>query len=241
VKPYYEDGAVTLYHGDCREVLPSLGALWADALVTDPPYGVKWLGTGNRTNNLGGIAGDDGSLDVAAVLSTSARSVRHYRHLYAFGRWALAPEVVSRTCELIWDKMQPSPGGDPWSPQHEYLTFGVRLHRPSDRERSGDRSEGLLRLRRGTVLRYPRLNSAQCARHPSEKPVPLLRDLVEMSTRPGETVLDPFAGVGSTGVAAVMEGRKAVLIELEERYCEVAVERLRRVQAMLPLFKEAAG
>jgi site-specific DNA-methyltransferase (adenine-specific) len=75
------------------------------------------------------------------------------------------------------------------------------------------------------VIRVPRPNAKQVKRHPTEKPVALLRRLIESSSLIGETVLDPFLGSGSTIVAAIAEGRKGIGIELEERYVETAVER----------------
>jgi DNA modification methylase len=238
VKPYYEDGAVTLYHGDCREV--SLPRDSADVLIADPPYGVDWR-SNHRAERFAHIAGDD-SQDVGlAGLRTTLPAVRRWRHVYVFGRFPLEGLGLTNPVELIWEKGQPN-GGDltlPWAPQHEYLQFAVIAR--SERCVATGYGRLAARLRKGSVLHHPRLNGAAVTRHPTEKPVALLRELIESSSCAGETVLDPFAGVGSTGVAAVMEGRKAVLIELEERYCEVAVERLQRVQAMLPLFEEAAG
>ena len=63
-------------------------------------------------------------------------------------------------------------------------------------------------------------------KHPCEKPIPMLEHMIAVSSRPGDAVLDPFAGSGSTGVAAKALGRKAILIELDERYCEIAARRL---------------
>ena len=88
-------------------------------------------------------------------------------------------------------------------------------------------------MRRGTVLRYPNTRGRGATRHPTEKPVALLRELIESSSRFGETVLDPFIGSGSTLVAAALEGRKAIGIEIEERYCEIAANRL--AHGALPL------
>ena len=239
MKPYYEDASVTLYHGDCREVLPTLSRGSADLLLTDPPYGVSWQ-SGHRHRAFERLVGDDGTLDVAAALAAALRVLKSQRHSYIFGRHDLSALPFGGTCELIWDKVGLT-GGDTnsgWATAHDYIQFGMHSA-PSQRHR-GD-GNGAARLRRGSVLRYPRTNGNAVTRHPTEKPVALLRELIEMSSRPGELVLDPFAGVGSTGVAAVMEGRRAVLIELEERYCEVAADRLRKMQPALALFQEAAG
>lgn len=81
-------------------------------------------------------------------------------------------------------------------------------------------------MRRGSVIRCQRLNSEAITKHPTEKPVMLMRQLVESSSIIGDSVLDPFCGSGSALEAAQIEGRSAVGIEIEERYCEIAAERL---------------
>jgi site-specific DNA-methyltransferase (adenine-specific) len=81
------------------------------------------------------------------------------------------------------------------------------------------------------VLRFGR-RTGRTVRHPTEKPTDLLAELIESSSRVGEVVLDPFAGVGSTGVAAILRGRRALLVEVDERYAEIAVERLRVAEAL---------
>jgi site-specific DNA-methyltransferase (adenine-specific) len=239
MKPYYEDGSVTLYHGDCLDVLPGL-ARGADLLLTDPPYGISWENHRPSRQHFGSITGDDGSLDVGACLRAALVVVRPFRHLYVFGPADLSGLPVGEVVELIWDKERPGAGdwSAGWAPSHERVQFAVSV--PNAYDRRVRRGNGTARLRRGSVLRYHH-NSAGVRHHPSEKPVALLRELVEMSSRPGETVLDPFAGSGSAAVAAVMEGRRAVLIELEERYCEVAADRLRKMRPALALFEEAAG
>lgn len=226
MKPYYERGGVTLWHGDCRDVLPTFAAESVDLVLTDPPYGVDWTGTLRRKSSpLGRIAGDDGSLNVPEILALALHVLRRNRHLYAFGRYDLTGLRIGGVAELIWDKMIPGPAGPPpWQHQHEYITFTSRVYIPSCRAR-GD-GNGAARLRRGSVLRFKRANGVGAQRHPTEKPVPLLRELIESSSRFGETVLDPFVGSGSTLHAAVLEGRAAIGIEIEERYCEIAARRL---------------
>lgn len=239
MKPYYRDVDVTLYHGDCRDVLPGLDPESVDLLLTDPPYGAGWAGTRNdadRRTVFGPIAGDAGGLDVPAVLATATRALRTRRHAYVFGRWTLADPRASATAELVWDKCIPGPPAPgPWQYQHEYITFFVRLIHKS--EARADYGGAAVRLRRGSVLRFPRPNGQGVRHHPTEKPVALLRELIEASSRSGETVLDPFAGSGSTLVAAKLEGRRSIGIEVEERYCEVAARRL--AQQSLPINDQA--
>jgi DNA modification methylase len=222
VKPYYEDGSVTLYHGDCREALLTIRAESVDLVLTDPPYGISY-NSGRSAH--GPIAGDDGSLDVLEALSLALTRLRPMRHFYVFGPFDLSQLTTGTTTGLIWDKCKHG-GGDltlPWGTSHESLTFGVWARFASQKGTGATAA----RMRRGSVLRYPTVNNGRGAKvHPTEKPVPLLRELIESSSRFGETVLDPFAGAGSTLIAAALEGRRAIGIELEERYCEVIAKRL---------------
>jgi site-specific DNA-methyltransferase (adenine-specific) len=232
VKPYYEDADVRLFLGDCREVLPRLEAGSVDLLVTDPPYGVSWR-SGLRQLAFERMAGDDGAFPLHDALAEALRVLRRGRHVYVFGLVDVGPLPLTSPAELIWDKGQPGPGDltSSWARTHERILFAT--HEISKTNREDGYGRLAARLRRGSVLRCPRLNADAVTRHPTEKPVSILRELIEASSLLGETVLDPFAGSGSTLVAAKLEGRKAIGVEVEERYCAVAAERLR--QQMLPL------
>lgn len=225
VSPYYQDDYVTLYHGDCREVLPEVPATM-DLLLTDPPYGVAFKsGWGQHS----AIANDDGTADLMGMLLLAVTKLRRSRHAYIFGDWDFAGTNLTAHTQLIWDKGIVGMGdlSMPWGPSHEPITFAVHQTSKANRERGSGRLSA--RMRQGSVLRVDRTNGASTNRHPTEKPVPLLRQLIESSSCFGDTILDPFVGVGSTLVAAVLEGRKSVGIELEEKYCEIAANRLGRL------------
>jgi site-specific DNA-methyltransferase (adenine-specific) len=144
------------------------------------------------------------------------------------------PLDLGGTAELIWDKEHLGPGNleVPWGPEHERFTFGVYDWSAVKREKGGGRLSA--RLRQGSVIRARRPNSGQ-VRHPDEKPVPLLRPLVEASSLLGETVFDPTCGVGSVGVAAVLAGRQFVGIECDLRYADIAVDRLKAAERLAEL------
>jgi DNA modification methylase len=151
--------------------------------------------------------------------------------LYVFGPADLLEGLkVAPPVELVWDKGTMS-GGDltaPFGPAHERISFAVSKHR-----HPGQIGQDALpaRIRKGSVLQFTRPTGLQ-VRHPTEKPVALLRELVESSSRAGELVLDPFAGVGSTGVAAILSGRRTLLVEFDDHYARVAVDRVRRAEAL---------
>jgi site-specific DNA-methyltransferase (adenine-specific) len=223
--PYYQDADTTLYKGDCREVLAAID-LTADLMVTDPPYGQAYRS--NRGQHAA-IAGDDGSLAMSDWLPAALKRVRRGRHVYIFGArdTDITPDMnLCGMTELIWDKQIIGMGdlSMPWSESHEPILFGVQ--EISKANRAKNYGVGAARLRKGSVLSVQRSQSGQNKRHPTEKPVDLLRILIESSSTFGEVVLDPFAGSGSTLVAARMEGRRSVGVELDEGYCDLIATRL---------------
>jgi DNA modification methylase len=216
---YYQRNGITLHHGDCAEV-----DIECDLLVTDPPYGQDFKS--GRANNWDKIIGDDDIPGTEARLLHVLRSLRPFRHIYIFGnRFNLSALPLGGNTEIVWDKGIIGPGdlSSPWGPQHETITFAVYV--PSKANR--DRGDGKLaaRLRKGSVVRSTRPNSKGVKFHPTEKPIDILRQFIESSSVMAEIVYDPFAGSGSTLIAAALEGRSAIGCELDERYCEVAAKR----------------
>ncbi|WP_405769280.1 DNA-methyltransferase [Actinacidiphila glaucinigra] len=227
----YQSDRVTLYAGDCAGLVGLLPTV--DLLCTDPPYGVRW-NSGWSGGRFGPLLGDDGTLDVPGLLGAITRAhLREKRHVYVFGYRSdqLAdPMQLGGTTQLIWDKGEMGMGdlSCPWGPQHEPITFGARY--PSKADRVSGRGSLTARLRAGSVLRHTRPIGKNVNRHPTEKPVRLMAELIESSTRRGEVVLDPFAGSGSTLVAALLTGRHAIGCELDERYVAVAIDRIREAE-----------
>ncbi|MFJ8727744.1 DNA-methyltransferase [Streptomyces sp. NPDC093269] len=232
-KVLYESERCTIVWGDCADVIGTLPT--ADLLATDPPYGVRWESGRNR-GRFGPLLGDDGTLQVSGLLGALTRAhLRPHRHVYVFGfrpDQLAEPMRLGGTSELIWDKGIIGPGdlSQPWGPQHEPIAFGA--HIPSAANRAQGYGALAARLRAGSILHHQRPNSRGVNRHPTEKPVPLMAELIESSSRRGELVLDPFTGSGSTLVAAILTGRRAYGIELDHRYAELAVQRVRTAEAI---------
>lgn len=208
---YYQDEYVTLYHGDCLE----LADKWTGAavLVTDPPYGMDYTGFGGRK---GEPRRSTGRLAVAGDNTTIARDrvleLWGNRPAITFGKWTVQ-RPANVKARLIWDKTPCGFMGDlsmPWGSAEEE----VYIH-----------GSGFVGKREANILRFPTLMSGDANRpnHPTPKPVTLMEALITKC--PPGVVADPFAGSGATLLAAKNLGRKAVGIELEERYCEIIAQR----------------
>tara|TARA_R110000824_G_scaffold3683_1_gene17399 strand:+ start:181 stop:807 length:627 start_codon:yes stop_codon:yes gene_type:complete len=203
VKPYYEEGGITIYHGDCREVLPTLGRF--DLLLTDPPYGIN--AARHRDSRLAGWK-DYGEkaeaewdktrpgIDVLEMAIDSCRDSiiwgGNYFNLPINSKW------------LVWDKMQ-----------RDFSLADVELAWTSLPGASRAVS-----ISRGEALQDGRY-------HPTQKPVAVMRWCIGQ-TKKTRSIVDCFMGSGSTLLAAKIDGIKATGIEMVERYCEVAAERLRQ-------------
>ena len=201
---------VTLYLGDCREVLPTLGKV--DAVVTDPPFGIGYR-SGYATDALwaGGVTiANDQTVDARDQALALIGDVP----MLVFGSRRAPPPPRVRMF-LTWDNGPALGMGAldlPWKPSSEEIyVIGKGF--------VGQRDEG-------AVLYCPPVQSmAKNGRvHPNEKPVALLARL--LSKCPDGVVLDPFMGSGTTGVACVQLGRKFIGIELEPRYFDIACKRI---------------
>lgn len=239
----------TIIWGDCRDpkVITQVPD-WYGLLATDPPYGMAY--NSGRSNTFTEIPGDDGSVNWPAVLGqwvgpdgTFNGGLAPSRHVYVFGyspEQLAAPLRLGRgAATLVWDKVDIGSGDltSPWGPGHEQITFGVHVKRRSDRLKGAGNLSA--RLRRGSVLRYQRPGRSAAARHSNEKPVPLMADLVESSTVRGDLVVDPCAGSGTTGVAAVLSGRRCFLVELNRADAELCVERVAAAERIADLIAAA--
>lgn len=230
--PYFADEQVTIYHGDCRDVLDDLAPLGADLLLTDPPYGQQFAGKGNATRlaNIRGDGARQGMRLTRQMLAAVGQHLADEAHAYLFCHWESWPDFYDAVSSylpiknaLIWWKNRGGMGDT----ELEYARdFEVILYAAQGRRPLAGRRDGAV------VPNIPPVGNDR--RHPTEKPVDLARYLIEKSCPPGGLVIDPFAGVGPFGEAARLLGRRAVLIELEERYCEIAAERLSQTLLQLP-------
>jgi site-specific DNA-methyltransferase (adenine-specific) len=209
--PYYQDAAVTLYHGDCRDVLP---ALEADALVTDPPYGVEFSGihTKHAKHQVDGYHDTAESFSLEVLPRVREALLRVKRGAIFCGSRNLHSYPGPRDIGGI---VCPNGGGiGAWGFNclHPVLFYGLPPRTTK---------EPTVR-----VMYHPGLHvTGEYNGHPCPKPIAFMLWLVALATLEGETVLDAFVGSGTTLEAAKTLGRKAIGVEIEERYCEIAAKR----------------
>jgi DNA modification methylase len=229
----YESPLASVWWGRAEEILPRVVKESVDLILTDPPYGADFQ-SNRRALPLEKIDNDTASdrPTIHAILQHCVRVVGQNRHLYVFGPSDVLDGLkVAQSVELIWDKGTLGSGNvaAAWAPSHEPITFTVSKHRHGGET---GRSTVPARLRKGSVLRYTRPTGRKVW-HPNEKPVPLLRELIESSSRQGDLVLDPFAGSMSTGVAALMTARRCLLIESKEAWARRGAERIAEAEAAI--------
>jgi site-specific DNA-methyltransferase (adenine-specific) len=218
VTPYWTsaDGRLVIYHGDCRDVLPSLGRR-VDAIVTDPPYAVPTVVAQGRTvtRNIGDMSIVEAGLGLLLKAATDRLSPAGRVFVFCDGT---SYSSVFRalygdfsTALLIWDKGQFGMGRE-FRKSHELILHGWRETTPVYSDGVG----------RPDVLRCPPVLPEKRI-HPAEKPIALLSQLMPVC---GSLILDPFMGSGSTLRAALNSNRAAIGIEISEAYCEAAAKRL---------------
>lgn len=241
MNPFYVSDRATIYHGDCLDVMRQLPASSADAVITDPPYcsggateatrasathqGLRsetirsgrfqWFDADNMTTS--GIAC---LLRMLAV--ESGRLMKVDGSLLAFCDWRMATNVgpamesagFRQRNLIVWNKGHFGCGNG-FRPQHELI---IHLTRRSAKFHAKDT---------GNVIDAKRVPS-KSREHPTEKPIELMEKLIRVASPIGGTIVDPFAGGGSTGVACLRSGRRFVGVEIDERYCEIAAKKLEK-------------
>jgi len=203
VRPYYADEYVTLYHGDCREIAPTLGGEFA--VISDPPYGVAWntdyrrftSGFNTPCTKHNEIANDAEPFDPSPWLG--------YPAVVLWGATCY-PERLRVGTWLVWDKRHKNGTAFLADAEVAWMKGGHGVYIYSQTQQ-------------GCVREEP-------VEHPTQKPVGLMRWCISRAAKGGLPILDPFAGVGSTLIAAKQLGRRSVGIEIKESYCETAARRL---------------
>lgn len=203
-RPYYDQDGITIYHGDCRDILPALEPGSVDLVLTDPPYGINlntdYRSCGNWTlaRNYPPVFGDDQPFDPSPFLQWPC---------ILWGANYYADKLPPTSGWLVWDKERPDDLSQAtcelaWSS----FVKGVRRFRYLWHGCLRDGDESLF--------------------HPTQKPIALMQWCLRLRWTPPGMVLDPYMGSGPVLIAAKHDNRKAIGIEIEERYCEIAAGRL---------------
>lgn len=245
MKPYYEHNGITIYHADCREVLPNLPDASIDFIFTDPPYG--------HNNNNGDLISrreavfDKGrpvgearpiAMDGPEANGLFQWAIREYKRLLRdgsccccccgggggpdpqFARWSLwLDEVMSFKHMVVWDK-GPMGMGHHYRRSYEVVLVAQKGKGACRWYDTSKRVENIIRD-------IPKIIPS-ADEHPTLKPVELPKRFIGYHTQVGDLVLDPFMGSGTTLRAAKDLGRRAIGIEIEERWCEIAAKRLQQ-------------
>jgi len=223
-------GNATLYLGDCRDILPTLGKV--DAVVTDPPYGIGESAGKAKTRTSGLTSkvksaqlyrkdyGDDDWDDkpIDAELMAAVRSAGRWNIIFGGNYY----EVPATSCWLVWDKLNGATDFADCELAWTNLPKAVR--------RIQFLWNGCMRAQGETR-----------GDHPTQKPIGVMKWAIGHLPAPSDTILDPFMGSGTTGVAAVQMGRKFIGIEREPKYFDIACRRIEDAQRQGDMFLESAA
>lgn len=200
MQPYYSEGGITIFNADCRDILPTLGPV--DLVLTDPPYGISLGGSGGIHRH-SYVIGDNEPFDPSPFLEyrrVILFGANHYSNRLPLGGWLCWDKRLSQQA----DKMIGCPFELAWVNEWKVSRMYRVLH--------------------GGVVNADW--AGQKREHPTQKPVTLMRAIIQDFSKETDIILDPFMGSGTTLRAAKDLGRKAIGIEISEAYCEIAAKRL---------------
>jgi DNA modification methylase len=209
MKPYYEENGITIYHGDCKQILPMLEPV--DLVLTDPPYGI---GEARGKNKSRGLLADPKDYGCAAWDDAPPSRwmfdwlMEMSSHQIIFGGNFFG--LPASSCWLVWDK---EINGDFADCELAWTNLRKAVRR--------------LKWRWNGMLQE-NMAKKEYREHPTQKPLEVMKWAIEQAPPNCMTILDPFCGSGTTLRAAKDLGRKAIGIEIEEKYCEIAANRLRQ-------------
>ena len=207
-KPYFDDGQIAIYHGDCALIAPALGSF--DLLCTDPPYGIGEARGKNKSRSKMARAKDYGaaSWDDAPPSSQvldMLRSRATHQCIFGGNYFALPPS----SCWLVWDKEN-----------------GASDFADAELAWTNYKSAVRLKRHRWAGMLQADMSAKEERQHPTQKPLAVMSWAISLCPERPSTVLDPFMGSGTTLRACKDLGIRAVGIEQDERYCEIAARRM---------------
>jgi len=246
MKPYYEEDNITIYKGDCLDILKDIPNGSTDLILTDPPYNISEGTTpiydtrrpkGSKSRKIQLDASWDKMTDeeFLVIMKTFVDNIYEMlkpsgtlyfftsdRYLSDIRRMVREKMVYRQTC--IWIKSNPVPQMRKVKYMHAtelfFLAHKEKGH-DSFRWENGQRSN---------VFYHPIVAGKERSKHPTQKPLWLMQELIKYGSKENDSVLDPFMGSGTTLVACKTLGRKGIGIEISEEYCDIAITRLKNTQ-----------
>lgn len=212
--PYYSRNGVTIFCGDCLEVMPRLEPVLFDLCLTNPPYGIKICSNANKfgiATDLSRQATDDKWDDRPPGKEEFDYIFRLSKNQIVFGANYFWEYFYSSQCYIVWDKRGNMPDVPFCDTEFAWTSF---VDKPSKR---------YVVINHGFIK-----DSPEKREYPTQKPLVLFTQIINDFSIVSDTIFDPFMGSGTTLVAAQNEGRRAIGIELSEEYCRIAVDRLRQ-------------
>lgn len=209
--PYYEQDGITIFNSDCRDILPTIDPATVGLVLTDPPYGInlKFGGLGRTTIVNERVIGDDDRFDPSHLLG--------FPRLILFGANHYAEKLPPSNAWIIWDK----------------VTKNDIRSVLSDAEMAWTNCNGHVRVFRHMWNGAFRDSERGYSVHPTQKPVALMRWIIERWSKPGDLILDPYMGSGPIARACKDTGRRYIGCDVVETYCATAVRRLQQQSMIL--------
>jgi site-specific DNA-methyltransferase (adenine-specific) len=248
IKPYFETPNGKLYWGDCLDIMKELPDESVDLVVTDPPYGINFKSNhrkGMKSKEFEHLKNDNNLEWFIDFYKESLRLLKKDSYFYSFFRFdayfdiaELFGKIVKPTSVLIWNKMDYGMGDlSDWSLSYE-IVLVYKKGKPKLRN---------YRKRPNGMLNFHKVQSFACKEnkpsgdknqdfmiHPTQKPIHLIEELVRYSSNNNDIVLDCFAGGGNTLIACENLNRRWIGIELEQKYCDITVNRLKALEKYQP-------
>ena len=214
----WQSGDVTLYLGDCMDVMQGMDDKSVDAVITDPPYGIGEAAGKNKAR---------GNIIEAKDYGNDTWDNERVNERYIKAMLGIGEEAVIFGGNYYADLLPPSSSWIVWDKNNGKTDFADCELAWTSHKRAVRKIEWTWNgfVRRGKDIRY----------HPTQKPLGVMRWIVGNYTYPLDTVLDPFMGSGTTGVACVQLGRKFIGVEIESKYFEIAKKRISEAQMQLRL------
>ena len=225
-----------LIQGDCMKVLPTLPDESVDLIVTDPPYGIKYVSKHSTDpiyrKNVADTTLWDKHFDIKTTpIKEMLRILKPNGHMYVFSRWDCLYDLPKPDRLLIWFKNDYGMGDlDDWSPSYEVIL----LFKKGKRKLNGKRPQDVLTFHKVANFSVRSNTGLNKMYHPTEKPIRLIEHIIDKASNEGDVILDPFLGSGTTMKACLETKRNCIGIEIEPKYIEICKKRMNWESSLNP-------